>query len=519
MKILKFAGIAGAALLLLLVVATTVIAVKFDANWAKQEAMRVVKEEKQRDLRIDGELSLSFFPALGIRLGKASLSEVRSGDEFVGVESARVSVRLIPLLAKQIVVDRIELQGVRANLIRRKDGGFNFDDLLSKRQGESPLRFDLASLSIGSTTLGYRDEATGRQIRLDDVKLKTGPLANAAHGDLRLSGRFDDRQSATEAHFDLVAAYDFEAERQHFVFSDLKAKLTGDAAGMKNLDARLAVRVLALAGANNDMRVEGASFESKAQLAGEVLEARLDLPQWLLVGDKLSSEATRGSFALAGKSRRLEGKLELSALEGSPAALRAGKLGVRWTLQQGATQVRGELVSPLQGNLGIFLFDLPRLAGEAEISHPSMPMKQLKLPLSGALQAELGKSGISGNLATHFDETNIQATWKAARLAPLSLVFELLVDQLNVDRYLPPDAPMETAKSGSDVPPSSPDSLADHVAGKGPGIQGVVRIGALQMHTIKINNIRADLRVINGRLDIGPLNALIHQGALSGATK
>ena len=515
MKILKIAGIAGAALLLLLVAAATVIAAKFDANWAKQEAMRIVMEEKQRDLRIDGELSLSFFPSLGIRLGKASLSEVRSGDEFVGVENARIAVRLIPLLTKQIVVDRIELQGVRANLIRRKDGSFNFDDLLSQSKGESPVQFALASLSIGNTILGYRDEATGRQIRLDEVQLETGPLAKIARGDLHLSGRFDDRQSATTALFDLVAAYDFNVERQHFSFSNLKAKLTGDAAGMKSLDARLAVRMLALTGAKNDVRVQGVSFESRAQLAGEALEARLDLPQWLLVDDKVSSEAMQGSFALAGKSRRLESKFELSALEGNLAALRAGKLGMQWTLRHGAVQVRGTLASPLQGNLGISQFALPKLAGEAEISHPSMPMKQLKLPLSGALQAELGKSGVSGNLATHFDETNIQATWKAVRLAPLSLVFELLVDQLNVDRYLPPDAPATADKSNNDAPPSSPDNSA----GKGPDIQGMVHIGALQMHNVKMSKLEAEVRVIDGRLDIGPLNAQTHQGALLGATK
>src|SRR5690606_30987966 len=114
------------------------------ANKWKGEISQLVQEKKNRSLKIEGDLSLSLFPSIGVQLGKATLSEHKSEQVFASVNNARISLRLMPLLSKQVVVDTVELDGVKARLVRFKDGRMNIDDLLAKDEKEPPARFDIA---------------------------------------------------------------------------------------------------------------------------------------------------------------------------------------------------------------------------------------------------------------------------------------------------------------------------------------------------------------------------------------
>lgn len=514
MKRLKIIGLILAGILVLLAGAAAYLASRFDPAWVKQELARVVKEQKQRDLRIDGDLQLSFFPSLGVRLGKTSLSERGTTAEFVGVDGARIAVRLMPLLSRQFVVDRIEMQGLRATIIRRKDGSFNFDDLLSKEKSEagSPVKFDVEGIEISGGRLDYRDEAAGTRLGLSEVSLKTGRLANVAQGALQFGGRLAEPALT----FDVATDYNLDVDAGKFALADLRGKFAGDFAGLKGLDAVLSAKRLATAGAGA-FDVAGLVFEAKARQGEDALEAKLAAPQLAVAGDKASGAAVTGSVKLAGKSRQLDGALEMTGLEGSATALKAGKLGLKWSFRQGATLVRGDLASPLNGNMSTRVFDLPKLAGTVDIEHPEMPNKALKLPLTGRVQADLAKSSAAGNLATRFDETSLQSRWTVSRFAPLAAAFDLTVDRLNVDRYFPPTPAAGAGKAPPAGAPPVADAPIDLSALKGLDLKGSVNIGFLQISNAKISNFKADLRVKDGRLDVNPLVAQAYQGTVAGS--
>jgi AsmA protein len=88
---------------------------------------------------------------------------------------------------------------------------------------------------------------------------------------------------------------------------------------------------------------------------------------------------------------------------------------------------------------------LEKLAGSIDLANPKMPMKQLKLPLSGNLRADLAKQSAALDLGTRFDESKIALKLKVAKFAPLALGFDLDIDTLNVDKYLPPKTAQEKA--------------------------------------------------------------------------
>ncbi len=132
MKSLKYLLLGLGGLVALAVLALAVVSANFDANQFNSDITRLVKSRTQRTLAIDGKIKLAFFPKLGVELGKLTLSEHNGSKLFAAMNSARVSVDLLPLLSGQIVVDRISVDGLNTRLIRHKDGSSNFDDLLGK---------------------------------------------------------------------------------------------------------------------------------------------------------------------------------------------------------------------------------------------------------------------------------------------------------------------------------------------------------------------------------------------------
>ncbi|OQA32997.1 MAG: putative assembly protein [Betaproteobacteria bacterium ADurb.Bin341] len=515
MKALKIIAAVVVVLALLLAGAAALIAYKFDPAWAKQEVTRVVKEQKQRTLNIEGNIGLSFFPSLGVRLGKASLSEFQSDKEFARIDGARISVRLMPLLSKKLVVDQIDLAGVHANIVRHKEGRFNFDDLLGKEKTEdsAAVQFDIAGIHL-TGGIDYRDEASGQTFRLSGLTLDTGHLARTAQGKAKLAGQFSDKSTALQ--IDLGTDYDIDVDAQRFALANLKGKVGGEAAGLKQAAVTLGARTFALALQKNELSIDELKGEIKAMLGNEMLEGALEAPKLAIAGEQASGAAVTGAFRLSGKAREINGKLNISALQGTPDTIKIDQIAAQWSYRQGTTTVRGQLASPAQGNFKNRLFSLAKLAGAVEIESPSMPMKQLKLPLTGNLLADLSKSVFSGALSTRFDETSAQSTWKILRLAPLSATFDASIDRLNIDKYFPPAAD-GTASTGKGSASPAKDAPVDLSALKGIDLKGTLRIGFLQFSNAKITNLRANLQLSNGHLDVNPFNAEAYQGAISGS--
>jgi len=115
------------------------IATVFDPNDYKADIVRIVKEKTGRTLKLKGDIGLTFYPMLGMKLREVSLSERKSDREFARVARATVAVKLIPLISKEVIIDAIEVKGLRATIVRDKSGRYNFDDLTGagqKKPGE-----------------------------------------------------------------------------------------------------------------------------------------------------------------------------------------------------------------------------------------------------------------------------------------------------------------------------------------------------------------------------------------------
>src|SRR5437899_6799102 len=174
-------------------------ALTFDPDRDKGDSERIAKERTGRTLRLQGELKLAFFPSLGAGVGGVTLSERGSQREFISLQSARASVKLMPLLRGQVIVDAVRVSGLKAQIVRNKDGSYNFSDLLEgkaekpgpkRKEQSAPVIFDIAGVDIDRAAVAYRDTSTGQEISLSDLELHTGRIADSI--DLDFTARLDE---------------------------------------------------------------------------------------------------------------------------------------------------------------------------------------------------------------------------------------------------------------------------------------------------------------------------------------
>jgi AsmA protein len=451
MKALRILGIALGLVFVLLVAGVGILYALFDGEKVKAEASRAVLEKYQRKLDIAGKVELSVWPDVGISIGRVSLSEPGGKDEFLALESARVAVAVMPLLSKQVEVKRVEVIGLKATLVKRKDGTLSIADLMSGKSEKppgagagdaaaTPLQLDIAGIKVVNAQFTWRDEKTGSTTALSNLDLGTGRV------------RADSGKHTLEA--------------------------------------------------------DAVSFSAKGKSGADAFDLKFDAPSLLLSPAKSGGESLNLAATLTGSGRSLVAKLVLSGVEGNAEALKIGKLALDIDAKSGETALKAHLDSPVAVNVAAQTVALEKIAGSIDLANPQMPMKQLKLPLAGKLGADLAKQTATLELATQFDESKIATKLRVAKFAPLALGFDLDIDQLNLDKYLPPKGKEEKA--------AKEDKL-DFSALKGLDMDGVIRIGALQVAKLKLAKLNAKLNIANGRLDVAPLSVNLYEGTANGS--
>jgi AsmA protein len=437
MKPLRILGIALGLVLVLLAAAISALYALFDGEKIKGELSRAVLEQKQRKLDIAGKLELSVWPDVSIKIGRLTLSEAGGAQEFLALDSARVAVAVMPLLSKQVQVQRVEVSGLKATLIKKKDGTLNITDLLGSGGKESgaqpaatvgaggtagaPLQIDIAGIKVANAQFTWRDEKSGKTTSLSNLDFGTG---------------------------------------------------------------RVQVN-----GAKQTLALESLSFT--ATLAGSGVDG--------------------------------QAKLVLSGVEGTAQTMKIGQLALDLDAKSGETTLKAHLDSPVAANLAAQTVALEKIAGSVDLANPRMPMKQLKLPLAGNLRADLAQQTVALELATQFDESKIATKLKVAKFAPLALGFDLNIDQLNVDKYLPPAPPKTAAeeKATNDKAAAKGNEVKegklDFSALRGLDVNGAIRIGSLQVSRLKLAKLNAKINLAGGRLDIAPLTLNLYEGAASGS--
>ena len=437
MKVLKILLAAVGGLVVLAVLGVGVALFVIDGKFVKSKLEAEMKA-RNRTLVIEGDPKLSLFPVARLTLGKTTLSEAGSDKLFVALEEMDVAVRVMPLLSREVAVEALKLSGLRATVVKRKDGTFNFSDLAGAgkkeeaghKGGEAPPNIRLSGMQVDKLQLVYRDEATGQEMTVSDLSLKTGKLDGAQPGDVALSLHLTGKRPDVDLRAQAGGALRFNLAKEEFAFDKFTAALKG--------------------------RVDQ-----------DNLAMEFSAPKVEVTPSRAAGSEVKGTLAVKGPQRNLDAKLRIAAVEGSATAL-----------------------------------SIPGVSLELDATAGGLP--PVKAKLDAVVKANLAKQDLNADVKGRLDDSTLTAKVALAKFAPLVLTFDVNIDRLNLDRYLP--AEKKEAKS---------DDKVDLAALKGPTVNGKVAIGALTAKKVKMENVKAEVKLAGGKLDLA--NAVgLYGGTVSG---
>ena len=168
-KILIGVGVVVVVLILIVLIAPMFIPI----DWVKEQIVAQVKENTGRDLKLDGDVSVSLLPTTSVEVTDVALSNRPGSDvaDMVTLKGLELDVGLFPLLDGQLEINRFVLiePDIYLEVDQQGQGNWVFEG----QGGETTTADDTSgdTSSGGGTDLG--------SIKLGDVRIENGRLTYA----------------------------------------------------------------------------------------------------------------------------------------------------------------------------------------------------------------------------------------------------------------------------------------------------------------------------------------------------
>lgn len=395
----KILGLVILGLLLIIVALGFALTHLFDPNDYKDEIRQIARDKAHIELTLNGDIGWSLFPWLGLELHDAGVATLANPTQpFADLQMLGLSVRVLPLLRREVQMSDVRVEGLNLRLNRDKDGHGNWQDIgkaaPADRQAETPatstgetgeaaasaekppqpIRLDIDSLTVNNARVEYNDEQTGKQFTAESIQLSTGPIHEATNTPVKLTAFLASSQPAVRVRTELNGELRFDRALQRYQFEDMR--LSGEAAG-------------------DPLQGKTLTFSAQGQL---LLDKAANVGQW--TGLKLSLNQLRAL-----------GELKVNDLDKTPQ---------------------------ISGGISIAQFDLAKFVDSIGQTLPAMAEGSLsKVELASRLQGTPTSLALE-DLNLKLDDSSFSGRLAIEDFAKQALRAQLKADTFNVDRYLPP---------------------------------------------------------------------------------
>ena len=149
---------------------------------AKPRVEAMASEALGMEFHVGGRLAVGFLPRLHFALADVHVRQ--HGAEVATAREVDLGIELLPLLRKEVLIDRIELGSLTIDIERDQDGKLNVDTL-PESKGMLPA-LAVARVSMAGATLAYTDQQSGKRFEaagcdLDGSRLR---LSSGKRSDL-----------------------------------------------------------------------------------------------------------------------------------------------------------------------------------------------------------------------------------------------------------------------------------------------------------------------------------------------
>lgn len=419
----KILGLVLLVLLLVIVALGFALTHFFDPNDYKNEIRQIARDKAHIELTLNGDIGWSLFPWLGLELHEASVATLANPTApFADLQMLGLSVRVLPLLRREVQMSDVRVEGLNLRLNRDKDGHGNWEDIgkaapltadsaqpaspetsapapTAAEKPAQPLRLDIDSLTVNNARVEYTDERTGQQLSAESIQLSTGPVHDSTDIQVKLTAFLSSNQPALRVRSELNGELRFERALQRYTFEDMK--LTGELTG-------------------DPLQGKAMTFAAQGQL---LLDKAANVAEW--TGIKISANQLRAL-----------GELKVNDLDKTPQ---------------------------LSGGLSIAQFDLAKFADSIGQKLPAMAEGSLgKVELVSRL-AGTPNSVVLDNINLKLDDSTFSGRIAVEDFAKQALRIQLKGDTFNADRYLPPksaEANSAAVARQSEVSGTEADAMA-----------------------------------------------------------
>jgi len=552
-KIIKLVAWLLTALVVTVVAAAIIIPLVFDPNDYRDEISAAVKKQTGRELTIEGEIRLSLFPWLGVRLGAMQLSNAEGFGPapFARIGEADVRVKLLPLLRREVEMEKIVLHGLEANLGRRADGGTNWDDLVGAAAPAAPAEQKapteaapadpaaaLGALALGGLELRdarvvWDDRQAGARYAIDHLHLEISAIRLNEPFDIALEFDVDSSQPQLRGHIRFASrvTLDLQGQKYRLDATTLAADLQSALIPGGKASARLQADVQA------DLTAQTAGIAGlKLEAQGVTVQGKVDASSILTQPDAKGSVQIVVSDAatlLAPFQAQLPPGMQAAALQGS-------RVDTTFDLSLGRQTVKVSTLSiqvlglAINGQVnGSKIIDAPTFSGRIELGEfvprdllatlgialPEMadPSTLTKASLGFDFSAGLDQVAL-GKLQVRFDDSALTGAASVRNFQQPALRYDLTLDAVDADRYLPPPkdkpvpvTPVTAAAAGAtQLPPGTIEQL------RSLDVEGTARIGRLKVMNLRSSDIHATVKARGGLLRVHPVGAKLYGGAYDG---
>ncbi|MBI3479962.1 MAG: AsmA family protein [Nitrosomonadales bacterium] len=479
-----------------------------DANRFKAEIIQFVKVQTQRDLVLQGDLKVTFFPKLGLDSGKMSLSQRNSAKEFASINNARLYLAWLPLLKKQLVLERVEFDGVHANVVRYKDGTTNFDDLLIRNQTLSPVTLDIDGVRITNSSLNWQDEVKWKRVALQDIQVETGRLADTVPSQMSANFHLNAEIIHGDANVELKSRLFYDRKAGRYEFADIDGKLEGTVAGFSNLALNFkgTLDSQPSPAGQGSLLAENVAVSGTGNYGQRGIDVRLGAAKLQFTDGNVGGSQLALSTAWSQFDEKWTATMQMPTFEFANNIFNAADMGADFSFTAEGRALQGKLSGPVNIDWATApKLRLAALALEVSAKHPVLS-GELAAKATGSLQADFAERNASLDFNAKIDDSEIAGALALNDFSHPAYTFDLNANRLDLDRYIAADWIKRYQNDATQLDFSGIKNLA---------LSGHLRAGEFKVSRLKATRLAADIRVEQAVLAIAPLTARLYGGALT----
>ena len=248
----KILGLFILGLLLIIVALGFALTHLFDPNDYKDEIRQLARDKANVELTLDGDIGWSLFPWLGLELHDARIATLVAPDQpFADVQMLGLSVRVLPLLRREVQMSDVRVEGLNLSLHRDEKGHGNWEDIgkpvastsgqpssspagqpasdTAAERSSRPLQMNIDSLTVNNARVDYSDARKGQTFLAESIQLSTGAIREASDIPVKLTAFLSTNQPMVRAKTELVGELRLDRALKRYQFEDMR--LSGEAAG------------------------------------------------------------------------------------------------------------------------------------------------------------------------------------------------------------------------------------------------------------------------------------------------